>query len=153
MHCAAITRISKNAAPARLVVWAIALRILRPSSMRMRAIADQVSSSSIDVDPPESDFPTQVILLRNVCSLRSRGGEGHSYDARLFGPQAGDWSHLAMIVCSCNVLSDDEVRTAARTVTRRTASSVYVGLRCRVRCGRCTGTIREIMDEELDQRK
>src|SRR3981189_1093687 len=70
MHCAAITRISKNAAPARLVVWAIALRILRPSSMRMRAIADQVSSSSIDVDPPASDFPRQVILLRAVCSLR-----------------------------------------------------------------------------------
>jgi len=58
-----------------------------------------------------------------------------------------------MIICSCNVLSDDEVRTVARTVTRRTASSVYVYLRCRVRCGRCTGTIREILDEELDRRK
>ncbi len=49
-----------------------------------------------------------------------------------------------MIVCSCNVLSDDEVRTVARTMTRRTASSVYVCLRCRVRCGRCIRTIREI---------
>src|SRR5437016_10699461 len=58
-----------------------------------------------------------------------------------------------MIVCSCNVLSDDEVRTVARTMTRRTASSVYVCLRCRVRCGRCIRTIREIMDDELDQRK
>jgi bacterioferritin-associated ferredoxin len=58
-----------------------------------------------------------------------------------------------MIVCSCNVLSDEEVRTVARTVTRRTANSVYVCLHCRVRCGRCTGSIREILDEELDQRK
>jgi bacterioferritin-associated ferredoxin len=55
-----------------------------------------------------------------------------------------------MIVCSCNVLSDEEVRTVAGTVTRRTLSSVYVCLRCRVRCGRCAGTIREIMDEELE---
>jgi bacterioferritin-associated ferredoxin len=58
-----------------------------------------------------------------------------------------------MIVCSCNVLSDEEVRTAARMMTRRAASSVYVCLRCRVRCGRCTRTIREIMDKELDQLK
>jgi hypothetical protein len=29
-------------------------------------------------------------------------------------------SHLAMIVCSCNVLSDDQVRTVTRTVSRRT---------------------------------
>jgi bacterioferritin-associated ferredoxin len=48
-----------------------------------------------------------------------------------------------MIVCSCNVLSDDEVRTVARTMTRRTASTVYVCLRCRVRCGRCIRTIRK----------
>jgi bacterioferritin-associated ferredoxin len=58
-----------------------------------------------------------------------------------------------MIVCSCNVLSDDEVRTVAQMVTRRAASSVYAFLRCRVRCGRCTRTIREIMNKELDQPK
>ena len=58
-----------------------------------------------------------------------------------------------MIVCSCNVFSDEEVRTVARMVTRRAVSSVYVCLRCRVRCGRCIRTIREIMDKELDQSK
>jgi len=58
-----------------------------------------------------------------------------------------------MIVCSCNVLSDEQVRTVARIVKRRAASSVYVCLRCRVRCGRCIRTIREIMDKELDQSK
>ena len=58
-----------------------------------------------------------------------------------------------MIVCSCNVLSDEQVRAVARIVKRRAASSVYVCLRCRVRCGRCTRTIRAIMDKELDQLK
>jgi len=134
MHCAAITPISKNAGRPRLVVWAISSGIRRPSSMRMRAIANLQSSSLIDVDPPASECPTQVILLRAASSLRSPGGEAL---------QAGDWSHLVMIVCSCNVLSDDEVRTVARTMTRRTASSVYVCLRCRVRCGRCIRTIRK----------
>jgi len=58
-----------------------------------------------------------------------------------------------MIVCSCNVLSDNEVRTVARTATRRTTSYVYGCLGCRARCGRCAHTIREIMDEVLDQSK
>ena len=58
-----------------------------------------------------------------------------------------------MIVCSCNVLSDDEVRAVARTATRRTTSSVYACLGCRARCGRCAHTIRAIMDEVLDQAK
>jgi len=59
-----------------------------------------------------------------------------------------------MIVCSCNVLSDDEVRTVARAATRRTTSSVYACLGCRARCsGRCAHTIRAIMDEVLDQAK
>jgi len=51
-----------------------------------------------------------------------------------------------MIVCSCNVLSDTEVRTVANTATRRTTSYVYSCLGCRARCGRCARTIREIMD-------
>ena len=68
--------------------------------------------------------------------------------------QAGDWSHhLAMIVCSCNVLSDKEVRAVAQTVTHCTTSAVYACLGCRARCGRCARTIREIMDEVLDQAK
>jgi bacterioferritin-associated ferredoxin len=52
-----------------------------------------------------------------------------------------------MIVCSCNVLSDHEVRTVVSTATYRTPSHVYGCLGCRVRCGRCAHTIRRIMDE------
>ena len=58
-----------------------------------------------------------------------------------------------MIVCSCNVLSDYEVRTVASTATRRTTSYVYGCLGCKARCGRCARTIREIMDEVLDGTK
>ena len=58
-----------------------------------------------------------------------------------------------MIVCSCNVLSDYEVRTVASTATRRTTSYVYGCLGCMARCGRCARTIREIMDEVLDGTK
>ncbi|MBR1279721.1 bacterioferritin-associated ferredoxin [Bradyrhizobium sp. AUGA SZCCT0283] len=54
-----------------------------------------------------------------------------------------------MIVCSCNVLSDYEVRAVACTATRRTTTYVYGRLGCRARCGRCAPTIREIMDEVL----
>ena len=58
-----------------------------------------------------------------------------------------------MIVCSCNVLSDTNVRTVAKTATRRTTSYVYSCLGCRARCGRCARTIREIMDEVFDGAK
>jgi bacterioferritin-associated ferredoxin len=58
-----------------------------------------------------------------------------------------------MIVCSCNVLSDTEVRIVASTATRRTTSYVYGCLGCRARCGRCARTIREIMDEVFDGAK
>jgi bacterioferritin-associated ferredoxin len=55
-----------------------------------------------------------------------------------------------MIVCSCNVLSDYEVRTAVSVAMHRTPSHVYGCLGCRVQCGRCAHTIRKIMDEVPD---
>jgi len=54
-----------------------------------------------------------------------------------------------MIVCSCNVLSDYEVRAVASTATRRTTSYVYGCLGCSVACGRCARTIKTIVDEAL----
>ncbi|MGB8609340.1 MAG: (2Fe-2S)-binding protein [Pseudolabrys sp.] len=58
-----------------------------------------------------------------------------------------------MIVCSCNVLSDHDVRAVASTAIRRTTSYVYGCLGCRARCGRCASSIRKIMDEVLDEAK
>jgi hypothetical protein len=47
--------------------------------------------------------------------------------------QTQELSGPPMIVCSCNVLSDTEVRTVANTATRRTTSYVFSCLGCRVR--------------------
>jgi bacterioferritin-associated ferredoxin len=53
-----------------------------------------------------------------------------------------------MIVCSCNVLTDHDVRSAMSGTDEmlRTAHQVYGCLGCRVECGRCVATIRKIMD-------
>jgi bacterioferritin-associated ferredoxin len=56
-----------------------------------------------------------------------------------------------MIVCSCNVLTDHDVRA---TLTEggcapRTTCQVYHCLGCSAQCGRCARTIRRIMDEAL----
>jgi bacterioferritin-associated ferredoxin len=53
-----------------------------------------------------------------------------------------------MIVCSCNVLSDHDVRTAlGHAMAPRNAGQVYGCLGCSPQCGRCARTIRRIMDE------
>jgi len=56
-----------------------------------------------------------------------------------------------MIVCSCNVFSDRDVRSALDTAPARpsTANQVYGCLGCSPQCGRCARTIRRIMDEAL----
>jgi len=56
-----------------------------------------------------------------------------------------------MIVCSCNVLSDHDVRATLATAERapRTTCQVYHCLGCSAQCGRCARTIRRIMDEAL----
>jgi bacterioferritin-associated ferredoxin len=54
-----------------------------------------------------------------------------------------------MIVCSCNVLSDQQVRNAVNAESSRTAGQVYGCLGCSVQCGRCVRTICRIVDEAL----
>jgi bacterioferritin-associated ferredoxin len=55
-----------------------------------------------------------------------------------------------MIVCSCNVLTDHDVRTAVQTDARlRTTGQVYNCLGCSVQCGRCAITIRRIIGEAI----
>jgi bacterioferritin-associated ferredoxin len=58
-----------------------------------------------------------------------------------------------MIVCSCNVLSDKDVRATlngpAATPRPRKTSQVYGCLGCSAQCGRCARTIRRIMNEAL----
>ena len=54
-----------------------------------------------------------------------------------------------MIVCSCNVLSDQNVRSAVEAERMRSTGRVYGCLGCSAQCGRCARTIRRIMDEAL----
>ncbi|MBS7539298.1 (2Fe-2S)-binding protein [Ancylobacter lacus] len=56
-----------------------------------------------------------------------------------------------MIVCSCNVLSDTQVRDAVAGpgAAVRTAGQVYRCLGCSPQCGRCARTIRSIIDQAL----
>jgi bacterioferritin-associated ferredoxin len=56
-----------------------------------------------------------------------------------------------MIVCSCNVLSDSDIRKACLTGENapRTAGQVYGCLGCSPQCGRCVRTIKRIMDQAL----
>ena len=56
-----------------------------------------------------------------------------------------------MIICSCNVLSDHDVRNAvtAGSDFPRTAGQVYGCLGCSAQCGRCARTIKKIMNEAL----
>lgn len=58
---------------------------------------------------------------------------------------------VAMIVCSCNVFSDHDVRATLATgeSAPRTTGQVYHCLGCSPQCGRCARTIRRIMDEAL----
>lgn len=52
-----------------------------------------------------------------------------------------------MIVCSCNVLSDHDIRAAVAVKAPRSAGQVYGCLGCSAQCGRCVRTIRKIMDD------
>jgi bacterioferritin-associated ferredoxin len=54
-----------------------------------------------------------------------------------------------MIVCSCNVLNDQDVRPAVEAERTRSTSQVYGCLGCSTQCGRCARTICRIMDEAL----
>ncbi|MBI5111385.1 MAG: (2Fe-2S)-binding protein [Rhodovulum sp.] len=54
-----------------------------------------------------------------------------------------------MIVCSCNVLSDRQIREVMSEQAPRMTSQVYGCLGCSAQCGRCARTIRRIMDQAL----
>jgi bacterioferritin-associated ferredoxin len=56
-----------------------------------------------------------------------------------------------MIVCSCNVLTDHDVRNAVTVAQMplRTPGQIYGCLGCSAQCGRCARTIKKIMDEAL----
>ena len=53
-----------------------------------------------------------------------------------------------MIICSCNVFSDAQVRSAVADAGQRVRMSrVYASLGCAAKCGRCAHTIKGIIQE------
>jgi bacterioferritin-associated ferredoxin len=56
-----------------------------------------------------------------------------------------------VIICSCNVLSDYDVRSAVKTTNSPSARAVYGCLSCNAQCGRCARTIRKILKDALSQ--
>lgn len=55
-----------------------------------------------------------------------------------------------MIVCSCNVFSEQQVRSALANATQQMRmSQVYACLGSGAQCGRCARTIKEIMSSKL----
>jgi bacterioferritin-associated ferredoxin len=53
-----------------------------------------------------------------------------------------------MIVCSCNILTDAQVRSViASEVPRPRMSRVYASLGCAAQCGRCAHTIKVMLEE------
>jgi bacterioferritin-associated ferredoxin len=53
-----------------------------------------------------------------------------------------------MIVCSCNVFSDQQVRSAlAKATQRQRMSQIYKCLGGSAQCGRCVLTIKRIMEQ------
>ena len=54
-----------------------------------------------------------------------------------------------MIICSCNVLSENAVREACASLAPRTPGQVYRCLGCSPQCGRCSRTIKTIIDQAL----
>ncbi|HSR08775.1 MAG TPA: (2Fe-2S)-binding protein [Bryobacteraceae bacterium] len=62
-----------------------------------------------------------------------------------------DGPAVFMIVCSCNVLSDHDVRSAVESAQDlpRSAKQIYDCLGCSAECGRCARTIKTIIDEAL----
>jgi len=66
-------------------------------------------------------------------------------------PKHHRWTARFMIVCSCNVLSDHDVRNAVNASENlpRNAKQIYGCLGCSAECGRCARTIKTIIDEAL----
>src|SRR5262249_13642134 len=70
--------------------------------------------------------------------------------SQAFTIQSVHHREAALIVCSCNVLTDADVRDAVTSHgLSRTARQVYGCLGCSAECGRCARTINKIIKDAL----
>jgi bacterioferritin-associated ferredoxin len=57
-----------------------------------------------------------------------------------------------MYVCVCNGLTERDVRSAARSCTRRQPKDVYGHLGCSVECGSCVSHARRVIATEIQNK-
>jgi len=88
------------------------------------------------VTPPFADFDQLAKLLNDASDVREASQTGPAFQ---------------MIVCSCNVLSDHDIRNAVSGSGSlpRNAKQLYGCLGCSADCGRCARTINTIIEEAL----
>ncbi|QDH16809.1 (2Fe-2S)-binding protein [Swingsia samuiensis] len=55
-----------------------------------------------------------------------------------------------MIICSCNALSDKDIKAAIQSGASR-PSEIYTARKCRVQCGNCTSGIVCLLKEAIRQ--
>ena len=54
-----------------------------------------------------------------------------------------------MIICSCNVITEQDVRSVIVLESPSRTGEIYICLGCSVRCGRCARTIKRIMADAI----
>jgi bacterioferritin-associated ferredoxin len=54
-----------------------------------------------------------------------------------------------MIICSCNVITDHDVRSVIDLESPPRTAEVYICLGCSAQCGRCARTIKRIMADAI----
>jgi bacterioferritin-associated ferredoxin len=88
------------------------------------------------------------VLSKRFCfASKSEACDIHINEIERNAPGTRD-----VIVCSCNVLTDHDVRSAAKTDnSAKSARAVYGCLGCSAQCGRCARTIRKILKDALNQ--
>ena len=69
----------------------------------------------------------------------------------VIGSRSRTIGRFLMIVCSCNVISDHDIRQVVECADElpRSPKQVYGCLGCSAECGRCARTIKTIIDEAL----
>jgi bacterioferritin-associated ferredoxin len=102
------------------------------------------------LDSFQYDFELQFGIASkrrfSFCNLRNTSiSKGSRFKASPDGPAD------LMIVCSCNVLSDRDVRSAVESAQDlpRSAKQIYGCLGCSAECGRCARTIKTIINDAL----
>jgi bacterioferritin-associated ferredoxin len=93
-------------------------------------------------NPVWNRFKTPFFLLRRAGHSNI---EGVPLQRNVERPAA------SMIVCSCNVISDHDVRSAVESAQDlpRSPKQLYGCLGCSAECGRCARTIKTIIEDAL----